>query len=126
MNITTHIAGFLSGMIGAMGMGGGGVLLIYLTAFAHVPQLQAQGINLISFLPTGLLATVIYAVKKQIVWKQVLLMWCGDAVAAAGGYLLAKFIETALLSKIFAVFLVTFGLYQLIFTGKNSQMNKNI
>ncbi len=126
MNITTHIAGFLSGMIGAMGMGGGGVLLIYLTAFAHVPQLQAQGINLISFLPTGLLATVIYAVKKQIVWKQVLLMWCGGAVAAAGGYLLAKFIETALLSKIFAVFLVTFGLYQLIFTGKNSQMNKNI
>ena len=93
---------------------------------AHVPQLQAQGINLISFLPTGLLATVIYAVKKQIVWKQVLLMWCGGAVAAAGGYLLAKFIETALLSKIFAVFLVTFGLYQLIFTGKNSQMNKNI
>ena len=79
-----------------------------------------------SFLPTGLLATVIYAVKKQIVWKQVLLMWCGGAVAAAGGYLLAKFIETALLSKIFAVFLVTFGLYQLIFTGKNSQMNKNI
>ena len=126
MNITRHIAGFLSGMIGAMGMGGGGVLLIYLTAFAHVPQLQAQGINLISFLPTGLLATVIYAVKKQIVWKQVLLMWCGGAVAAAGGYLLAKFIETALLSKIFAVFLVTFGLYQLIFTGKNSQMNKNI
>ena len=104
MNITTHIAGFLSGMIGAMGMGGGGVLLIYLTAFAHV----------------------IYAVKKQIVWKQVLLMWCGGAVAAAGGYLLAKFIETALLSKIFAAFLVTFGLYQLIFTGKNSQMNKNI
>ncbi len=51
-------------------------------------------------------------------------MWCGGAVAAAGGYLLAKFIETALLSKIFAVFLVTFGLYQLIFTGKNSQMNK--
>lgn len=126
MNITTHIAGFLSGMIGAMGMGGGGVLLIYLTAFAHVPQLKAQGINLISFLPTGLLATVIYAVKKQIVWKQVLLMWCGGAVAAAGGYLLEKFIETALLSKIFAVFLVTFGLYQLIFTGKNSQMNKNI
>jgi hypothetical protein len=126
MNITTHIAGFLSGMIGAMGMGGGGVLLIYLTAFAHVPQLKAQGINLISFLPTGLLATVIYAVKKQIVWKQVLLMWCGGAVAAAGGYLLAKFIETALLSKIFAAFLVTFGLYQLIFTGKNSQMNKNI
>lgn len=126
MNITTHIAGFLSGMIGAMGMGGGGVLLIYLTAFAHVPQLKAQGINLISFLPTGLLATVIYAVKKQIVWKQVLLMWCGGAVAAGGGYLLAKFIETALLSKIFAVFLVTFGLYQLIFTGKNSQMNKNI
>ena len=126
MNITTHIAGFLSGMIGAMGMGGGGVLLIYLTAFAHVPQLKAQGINLISFLPTGLLATVIYAVKKQIVWKQVLLMWCGGAVAAAGGYLLEKFIETALLSKIFAAFLVTFGLYQLIFTGKNSQMNKNI
>ena len=43
------IAGFLSGLIGSMGFGGGGVLIIYLVVFANIPQLQAQGINLIFF-----------------------------------------------------------------------------
>lgn len=126
MNIILNIAGFLSGLIGAMGMGGGGVLLIYLTVFASVPQLKAQGINLLAFLPTGVLATVTYVIKKQIVWKTVFLMWCGGAVASAAGYFLAKIIKVTLLSKIFAVFLIGFGIYQLVIPDRNKKSKGGI
>ena len=60
------IAGFLSGLIGSMGFGGGGVLIIYLTVFADTPQIKAQGINLMFFIPCAFLSVIIYTLKKQI------------------------------------------------------------
>ncbi len=113
VNIIPAVAGFLSGTIGAMGMGGGGVLLIYLTVFANVEQLQAQGINLLFFLPTGLAAIIIYSIKRQIDWKKVFKMWLGGIVGAGLGFFLAKVLDTTVLSKLFAVFLIVFGLWQL-------------
>ena len=71
MNIIALLAGLLSGIIGAMGLGGGAVLIIYLTLFAETKQLQAQGINLLFFIPIALVAVLIYSKKKQIKWKTV-------------------------------------------------------
>lgn len=109
MDIAVIIAGFLSGVIGAMGLGGGGVLLIYLTVFASVPQLEAQGINLLFFLPAGFTAAVIYAFKKQIEWKSVFLMWVGGAVGVVAGLLLTDVFSQKYLSLLFAAFLIIFG-----------------
>lgn len=123
MNMEAAVAGFLSGVIGAMGMGGGGVLLIYLTVFASVNQLTAQGINLLFFLPVGFLAVVTYALKKQIVWKTVLLMWLGGLIGAFLGYNTAKFLGSEQLSKLFACFLIIFGISQLFSKHKKEKPN---
>lgn len=114
------MAGFLSGVIGAMGLGGGGVLLIYLTVFAETPQLKAQGINLLFFLPVGLIAIIIYSFKHLIEWKTVLKMWLGGVLGVGLGVLLAKTIETDLLREIFAGFLIAFGSWQLFAKRKNN------
>ena len=50
MNWIDQIAGLFSAVAGALGLGGGGVLVLYLTLGMHVPQLRAQGINLLFFL----------------------------------------------------------------------------
>ena len=109
LNWIVCIAGFLSGVIGAMGLGGGGVLLIYLTVFADTPQLSAQGINLLFFLPIGALSVIIYSIRKEIKWKTVLFMWLGGILGVAAGFFAAKAIDTFWLSKIFAVLLILFG-----------------
>lgn len=124
MRISTIIAGLLSGAIGAMGMGGGGVLLIYLTAIAGVEQLRAQGINLLFFLPCGLLAVAVYALKRQINWKTVFKMWIGGAVGAGLGFFCAKVIDTVWLSKIFAGFLIIYGACQLFAKSKSADNPK--
>ena len=63
MNIAALLAGLFSGAIASMGMGGGAVLLIYLTVFTSTAQLAAQGINLIFFIPIGILSLIIYTLK---------------------------------------------------------------
>lgn len=104
-----------------MGLGGGGVLLIYLTVFANISQLKAQGINLLFFLPVGLIAIIIYSFKRLIEWKTVLKMWLGGVLGVGLGFLLAKEVQTDLLSKFFASFLIVFGCYQLFSKTENKQ-----
>lgn len=109
MSIISIIAGFLSGLIGAMGFGGGGVLIIYLAVFMDTPQLKAQGINLVFFIPCAILATIIYTVKKQIDYKNIFPVILGGVCGAIVSSLFLKNIPTDYLSKIFAVFLIFMG-----------------
>lgn len=108
------IAGFLSGLIGAMGFGGGGVLIIYLVIFANLPQIQAQGINLIFFVPCAILATIIYTVKKQIDYKKILPVIIGGVIGAIISSFLLRSINTDYLSKVFATFLIVMGVSSIL------------
>ena len=47
------LAGAVTGVLSGFGVGGGSLLLIYMTSFAGVAQNQAQGINLLYFLPAA-------------------------------------------------------------------------
>lgn len=107
------IAGFLSGLIGSMGFGGGGVLIIYLVVFVNIPQLTAQGINLIFFIPCAILATIIYSIKKQIDFKKIYPVIIGGIFGALIASLFLKNLENQLLTKVFAIFLITMGITNL-------------
>ena len=113
-------AGILSGMIGAMGLGGGGVLIIYLTLFLGMEQGLAQGINLIFFIPSAVIALVVYSKKKMIAWKTaVLAALLGVAGAFLGSYL-SSIIDGYWLSKLFGGLLLIMGLAQ-IFSRKKEE-----
>ncbi|MBO5725511.1 MAG: sulfite exporter TauE/SafE family protein [Clostridia bacterium] len=115
MNITALLAGLFSGVIASMGMGGGAVLLIYLTVFTSTAQLAAQGINLIFFIPIGILSLIIYTLKKQIEWRRCLPLALFGVVGAFLGIYLSGVISGEWLSKMFGVFLCILGLKE-IFT----------
>jgi len=108
------LAGFLSGLIGAMGFGGGGVLIIYLAVFMDTPQLKAQGINLVFFIPCAILATIIYSVKKQIDYKSIIPVTLGGICGAIASSIFLNNIPTDYLSKIFAVFLIFMGVSSIL------------
>ena len=107
------IAGFLSGLIGSMGFGGGGILIIYLVIFTNTQQITAQGINLVFFIPCATLATIIYFIKKQINFKPILPVISGGIIGALIAGLLLKNLYSDILSKIFACFLIITGLFNL-------------
>ncbi len=107
------IAGLLAGLIGGMGLGGGTVLLIYLNLFTQNSQLTSQGINLIFFIPVGLTAVIIYAIKKKIKPKMLLLaLPFGIAGSLLGSYI-TNFFNENVLRTVFAVFLIFLGVKEL-------------
>lgn len=113
LNFLDAIAVIVSALIGAMGLGGGSVLILYLTLFRRLPQLMAQGINLLFFIPCAVTAVLVYAKQKIIHWKFVLPMILGGAVGVAIGTYFLKNTDTKYISVLFAIFLLTVGIYTL-------------
>ena len=120
MMIWDIVAGFLSGIIGSMGLGGGAVLLIYLALFKNTDQLTAQGINLMFFIPIAILSVVIYAFKKQIKWKTVIWFSASGLLGAALGVWLSGIAGNEIVAKIFGGLLVIMGGFQVITSFKNN------
>ncbi len=113
--IISGIAGTLSGIIGAMGMGGGGVLIIYLTLFTDIEQTRAQGINLIFFIPSAIIALIFYIKKRLIEWRIIIpSAICGLLGALLGTYF-TGIINSYILGKIFAGMLLIMGVKQLFY-----------
>lgn len=113
------LAGFASGVLGAMGLGGGAILLIYLALFKDVNQFSAQGINLIFFIPIAIFSVIMYAIKKQIKWKTVLWLVVAGLIGAAVGVWVSKVIGTKIVAKIFGGLLSVAGAFQIISAFKS-------
>ncbi len=111
MRVFTALAGFLAGLSGGMGLGGGAFLILYLSLFADNSPLKNQGINLIFFVPIAAVASAVYIFKKEIDFKTVLLIAAGGVAGAFIGYLIAKSIEQVYISKLFGAALAALGIY---------------
>ena len=107
------IVGFLSGVIASMGLGGGFVLLIWLTLFEGIAQRTAQGINLLFFLPAAVLSVIMHLRAGLINKKLVLSMIPGGILGAILGTLGSQLMGNDLLRKLYAIFLLAFGLREL-------------
>lgn len=113
MNILLVIFGFLSGVLGGMGMGGG-TLLIPLLSFLDIPQQTIQAINLISFLPMAVFALVLHFKNGLIKTKNIIWLILPAIASAVLGAILVKNANEKLLRICFGVLLVVLGVWQMI------------
>ena len=111
--IWAYIAAFVTGILASLGVGGGMVLIIYLTVFGGFDQLSAQGINLIYFLPIALLSVIIHSKNGLVEWKKILPSLVTGVIFALAGAALARYIGSPLLRKIFAGFILLIGVKEL-------------
>lgn len=106
------IAGAVTGALSGMGIGGGTLLVIYMVNLAGVEQLAAQGINLLYFLPTAAASLVFHIKNRLVELRKFLLCAVPGAVFAAGGSLVALWLDAGLLRKLFGALLLAAGLSQ--------------
>lgn len=105
------LAGILSAIIASMGLGGGGVYIMYLTLVKNTPQINAQGLNLLFFIPCAAVSLIIYIKNKMIKPKAAIPMALGGGVGAVIGNFLLPGIPQSTLKIIFSVFLIIMGVY---------------
>lgn len=106
------LAGLLSGIVGGMGMGGGTLLIPILTLCLGVSQHIAQGVNLLVFIPMGLVAIIIHLFNHLIDFRVFLLLIIPALVSSIVASNFSNGLETNTLKTIFAVFLIVVGCYE--------------
>ena len=72
MKILEFLVGLVTGIISGFGIGGGSLLILYLTAVAGVNQYTAGGVNLLYFIGCAPCALISHIKNKRIVWQAVL------------------------------------------------------
>lgn len=106
------IAGLSGGVLAGMGMGGGTLTIPLLVVLLHTAQLDAQFINLLAFLPTGIIALFLH-IKNGFVSKRHILPLLIPALFAS---IVTSFfaVNTGdLLGKLFGGFLVAVAVFSL-------------
>ena len=117
------LVGFCSGIISGMGIGGGTILIPALLFFTDITQQQAQGVNLIYFVPTAITALITHQKKGNLDWKTAKPLAVLGLAGAAAGAFLAVSLESELLRRIFGGFLFLMGLSEIFKKKKGDDKN---
>ena len=99
------LIGTISGLISAMGMGGGTVLILCLTLFLGYEQHVAQASNLIFFISTSLVAIYIYLKNKMIDYKLAITVAVSGVIGAIIGAFISIQMNSIVLRRYFGAFL---------------------
>ena len=118
------VIGLMGGVAGGMGMGGGTLTIPLLTIFLNYQQLQAQGVNLLAFLPMSLVALFIHFKNKLVDAKSTWGLAVIGSVFSLVGSMVAVKVKNEILKKAFAIFLIGLGIFQLVEMIKNKNQNK--
>lgn len=108
------VLGFLSGI----GIGGGSLLILWLTLVLQVSHQTARGINLLFFLPSALIACFFRWRQGTLDLKTVLPGILAGCVAAGVFSWIGTNLDLPLMRKLFGGLLVLTGLRELLFKAK--------
>ena len=105
----------LATTLGAIsGIGGGVILIPVLTIFLSFDQKVAQGITLLYFIPTAIFALTVHIKNKNVDFKVAFKVASTGVISAGVGAYCVRYFSTPVLGKIFAVFLLSVGTYQVV------------
>ena len=108
------IAGFAVSILSGLGIGGGGLLVIWLVLYHSTEQLQAQGINLVFFLFSSTAAMVVHLIKRKLNFKLIAYLAILGAIGAYLGSFLSKSVSPEIVRTSFGILLLFSGIMTLL------------
>jgi len=120
MIILDMIAAFAVAAMSGMGIGGGGLLVIYLTLARSVEQVEAQGINLLFFLFASSASLFVHFKKRKFYFPVITVAAVIGIAGAAAGSVTANVIDPSVIQKLFGGFLTVSGLITFFKKSKSS------
>ena len=112
------VIGTLLGFLAGIGVGGGSLLIMWLTLILQMPYPQARILNLLFFLPSALVASLFRWKQGAREIKKILPAILAGLIAAGAFSVLSNHIDVQLLKKAFGVLLLITGIRELLYRPK--------
>lgn len=116
--VSALLIGCVLGALAGIGVGGGSLLMLWLTLVLHMPYADARMLNLLFFLPCAITATVIRwrdgAVPYQKIWPAIVAGCVSGAVFSFVG----QQMDVDIIKKGFGLLLLITGIRELLYKEK--------
>ena len=111
------VLGFLAGI----GVGGGSLLIIWLTLVLDMPHSTARTINLLFFIPSAVIASFFRWRQGKLDLSKLIPGILAGCVSAAIFSMISKMIDMEMLKKLFGILLLFTGLRELFYRQRKSK-----
>lgn len=115
------IVGTVLGFLAGLGVGGGSLLILWLTLVLGIEHPVARTINLLFFLPSAIVACLFRWKQGTLDFKKVLPAIIAGCGAAAVFAWISTFIDISLLRKLFGGLLLLTGLRELFYRPRKAR-----
>ena len=115
------LVGTLLGFLAGLGVGGGSLLMLWLTVVLSLEHGTARIINLLFFLPSAVIATLFRWKQGNLDTKKVLPAIVAGCIAAAGFSVISTKIDVSLLKKLFGALLLITGLREVFYRPRKAR-----
>ena len=115
------ILGIALGFLSGLGIGGGSLLIVWLTAVLGWDPQTARAANLLFFLPAALIACTLRIRQGVFSWKTVLPAILSGCVLAVVGSMAFNRINTQMLKKLFGILLLLAGTKELFYRDRKAR-----
>lgn len=117
-NMLNFFAAIVCGFLAGLGVGGGSLLMLWLTIFTGTPYPQARIINLLFFLPSAAIASIFRWKQGTLKLRRILPAFIAGCIAAAICSVLSRFLELEILQKMFGYLLLITGIREILYRPK--------
>lgn len=115
------ILGTILGFLAGIGVGGGSLLILWLTMVLEMPVQTARSINLLFFLPSALISCLFRWRQGVLDIRTVLPAIITGCICAAGASWVSLLIKPELLRKMFGIILLFTGIRELTYRPKENR-----
>ena len=116
----TLVVGTVLGFLSGLGIGGGSLLILWLTLVLGEDPSTARSLNLLFFLPCALMACLIRIRSRTLKVKPLMPAILSGCLSAVIFSWISTVLDTELLKKIFGIILIIAGIRELIYKKRAS------
>ena len=115
------LAGALFSFLAGLGVGGGSLLMLWLTLVLGIEHNIARSVNLLFFIPTAIVASFFRWKQGALQIKRILPAVICGCISAAIFAFLSKTVEIELIKKLFGVLLLITGVRELFYRPRKAK-----
>lgn len=115
------LVGTLLGFLSGLGIGGGSLLMVWLTAVLGWGIQDARTVNLLFFLPSAVISCIIRYRQENLRLKAVIPAIISGSILAVGVSMLCNWFDANLLKKLFGVLLILAGTKELFYRERKAR-----
>lgn len=115
------VIGTALGFLAGLGVGGGSLLMLWLTLVLGMPHNTARGINLLFFIPTAIISSLFRKNQGNLNLKKLLPAILAAAAASVAGNYAAELLELTLIKKAFGALLIATGIRELFYRPRKAK-----